>query len=85
MDLCPLCAGKKPSAVVAAEFLLLLRLVLPFIQKWAPGYLLVLPSSKFECVFKLPSPPCRTVPCFGILGSKNCTAEYVFFLQVLVK
>lgn len=46
MDPCPLCAGKKkPSAVVAAEFLPLLCLVFPFITKVGSR----LPGTKFEC------------------------------------
>lgn len=43
---CPLCAGKKkPSAVVAAEFLPLLCLVLRFVTEVGSR----LPSTKFEC------------------------------------
>lgn len=80
MDLCPLCAGKKKNP------LQLLRLNssavpigTPFYTEVGPGLLLVLPSSKLECVFKLPSHSCRTVPCFNILSSENCTAECNFY------
>lgn len=72
------CRRKKPSAVVAAEFLPLLCLVLPFITKVGSR----LPSTKFErsnCHLTR-----RIVPRFDILSSGNGTVQYIF-LEVLVK